>query len=85
MKTIDAIREFITSELLHGTLTSPLNDLDPLIETGIIDSLGVMSLLAFLENKFSIQMPGDELIPENFETVSAIAALVDRWTVQQRG
>ncbi|MEI6290623.1 MAG: acyl carrier protein [Chloroflexota bacterium] len=85
MKTNETIREFITTEILHGTLTAPLNDQDPLIETGIIDSLGVMTLLAFLENKYEIQMPGDELVPENFETVSAITALVDRWANSQGG
>ena len=85
MNTNDKIREFISSEILHGTLPIPLTDQDPLIETGIIDSLGVMSLLAFLENNFSIQMPGDELVPENFESISAITAMVERWTNNQRG
>jgi acyl carrier protein len=85
MNTSDTIRDFITREILHGTLTIPLYDHDPLIESGIIDSLGVMTLLAFLEDKFSIQMPGDELIPENFESILAITALVERRTNKQRG
>jgi acyl carrier protein len=85
MNTSDTIRDFITGEILHGTLTIPLNDQDPLVESGIIDSLGVMTLLAFLEDKFLIQIPGDELIPENFESISAITALVERRTNKQRG
>ena len=85
MNTSDTIRDFITGEILHGTLTIPLNDQDPLIESGIIDSLGVMTLMSFLEDKFSIQVPGDELIPENFESISAITALVERRTNTQRG
>lgn len=82
MNTSDTIRGFINEEILHGTPTIPLNDQYPLIESGIIDSMGVMTLLAFLEDKFSIQIPGDELIPENFATISTITILVDRHTAQ---
>lgn len=78
MKTNEVIRDFITNEMLHGSLTAPLRDEDQLVESGIIDSLGVMTLLSFLDEKFSIQVSGDDLIPENFESVSAIAALVER-------
>lgn len=82
MSTNDTIRVFITEEILHGTLKSPLNDRDPLIESGIIDSMGVMTLLVFLEDRFSIQIPGDELLPENFESISTITTLVDRHLVR---
>jgi len=78
MNTNEVIRDFITNEILHGSLVSPLGDEDQLVESGIIDSLGVMTLLSFLDEKFSIQVSGDDLIPENFESVSAIAALVNR-------
>ena len=51
-------------------------------ESGIIDSLGVMTLLSFLDEKFSIQVSGDDLVPENFASISAIAALVERQKVK---
>lgn len=78
MNTNEVIRDFITNDMLHGGLASPLSDEDQLVESGIVDSLGVMTLLSFLDEKFSIQVSGDDLIPENFESVSAIAALVRR-------
>jgi acyl carrier protein len=78
MNISDSIRDFITGEILHGTLTIPLNDQDQLIESGIIDSLGVMTLLAFLEDKFSIQIPGEDLMPENFSSISTITTLIER-------
>lgn len=78
MNEKDTIRGFIASELLRGSHNKPLGDDDPLIESGVIDSMGVMSLLAFLEKEFSIEIPGDDLIPENFSTISAIAALIER-------
>ena len=78
MSTSDTIRDFITREILHGSQMNPLQDQDLLIESGIIDSLGIMTLLTFLEEEFSIEVPGDELIPENFESIIAITAMVER-------
>jgi acyl carrier protein len=78
VNTNDIIREFITREILHGARKIPLNDQDPLIESGIIDSLGVMTLLAFLEERFSIQIPSEDLMPENFSSISTIATLIER-------
>jgi acyl carrier protein len=81
MNTNEVIRNFIENEILQQTLSVPLGDNDQLVETGIIDSLGVMTLLSFLEEKFSIQIPGDDLVPENFSSISTIAALVERHQV----
>ncbi len=77
MQTIDRIRQFITSELRPegaGTIA----DTDQLIDQGIIDSFGIMALLGFLEEKFSVRIDGDELMPENFATLTAISAMVER-------
>jgi len=79
MSTNDIVRDFITHEMLHETLTDSLGDDEQLVESGIIDSLGIMTLLSFLEEKFSIQISGDDLIPENFETVSTIVNLIERY------
>ena len=78
MSTNDIIRDFIVNDMLHGSLSAPLGDDDQLVEAGIIDSLGVMTLLSFLDEKFSIQVSGDDLVPENFASISAIAALIER-------
>lgn len=78
MNTNEVIRSFIASELLRGQHDEQLGNEDPLIESGIIDSMGIMSLLAFLEKEFAIELPGDDLIPENFASISTIAALVER-------
>ncbi len=78
MSTSDTIRDFITQDILHGALKTPLTDQDQLIESGIIDSLGIMTLLSFLEEKFSIQIPSEDLMPENFSSISSITALIER-------
>ena len=82
MNTSDNIRNFITNEILHGSLNHALDDQESLIESGIIDSLGIMTLLAYVEQQFSIEISGDDLIPENFASISAITALVERQLVR---
>lgn len=78
MTTKEIIQEYIANDLLQGTNSGSLKDDDLLIESGIIDSMGIMSLLSFLEEKFSLQIPGDDLIPENFASITRISDLVDR-------
>lgn len=77
MTTKEIIRDFISRELLDGARGTPPGDEDQLIENGIIDSLGIMSLLSFVEDRFSLQIPGDDLLPENFASITAITNLVD--------
>jgi acyl carrier protein len=85
MNTNEIIREFIMTEILHGSRKEPLGDQDSLIESGIIDSLGIMTILAFLDEKFSVQVPGEDLIPENFDSIATLSALVERQKVPERG
>jgi acyl carrier protein len=49
-----------------------------LIGDGILDSLAVLNLVGFLEERFNIMLPVEEFVPENFRTPSAIAALANR-------
>lgn len=78
MQTIGAIKQFIATELLSNSDPATLGDLDPLIESGIIDSFGIMSLIAFIEKEFGVRLSSNELIPENFESIMTTANLVDR-------
>lgn len=49
-----------------------------LLQSGLIDSLGMVDLVAYLEQSFSIAVDDDDMVPENFETVAAISAFVER-------
>jgi acyl carrier protein len=85
VNTKDIIFNFINNEMLHRPSGTPLGDDEQLVESGIIDSLGVMTMLSFLEEKFNIQIPGEDLVPENFESISAITALAERQMNKQKG
>jgi acyl carrier protein len=64
--------------LAAGGANGSIADNDLLLEQGIIDSFGIMSLLSFLEEKFAVHIEGDDLTPENFSTIGTISDLVDR-------
>ena len=49
-----------------------------LLAQGIIDSMGILNLATFLESQFGIETTDDDLVPENFETLEALRAFVER-------
>jgi len=76
MTISDSIKTFITTELVQDDIGEAIEDDTPLIDNGVIDSLGVMKLVAYLEETFALTVAPDDLVPENFETPNLIAALV---------
>jgi acyl carrier protein len=56
--------------------TRKIIDADPLLENGILDSLGILEVVTFIEHEFHIVLNDDDLIPENFRSIEYIAAFV---------
>jgi acyl carrier protein len=78
MTTADALREFVGSTLMKGRPLIPLtNDLS-LIENGILDSVGIVQLLAFIEERLHVHVPEGDVVPEHFETIDRLVQLIDR-------
>ena len=71
-----AILAFVTERLAPTTGRTEIGDEDDLIETGVIDSLGIFQLVAFLEEHFGVTIGDEEITPENFGSVLAIERLV---------
>jgi acyl carrier protein len=62
-----------------------LGDDDHLLANGILDSLGVLDLVGYLEQEFGITVSDDDLLPEHFETLRRLSAFVeDKQTVGSR-
>lgn len=78
MKTANIIRQYIVDDLAWPGDPDVLTDDYSLIENSVIDSLGIYQVVAFIEEHFATQVDITELVPENFETIGAIAQLVDR-------
>ncbi len=77
MEIADEIKRHIIVALIKNPDLLVLEDNYPLIERGVIDSLGMLSLLEFVERKFSVQIGDAEITPENFETPLAISKLIE--------
>lgn len=50
---------------------------DDLFDAGIVDSAGLISFLAFIECEYNITIPDEDLLPENFKSISAITRYID--------
>jgi acyl carrier protein len=58
--------------------TQKIVDADPLLEKGILDSLGILEVVTFIEHEFHISLNDSDLVPENFKSIECIAAFVKR-------
>ena len=70
-----AIRQFVVETFLFGQAGS-LTDETSFLEQGIVDSTGVLELVAHLEKTYAIKVQDDELVPDNLDSINAIAAFL---------
>lgn len=70
------INQFVTKEFLYEVANAEIGNDTKLIEQGIVDSMGIFRLIAFLEEAFDLEIEPDAVVLENFETVNAVAALI---------
>lgn len=69
----EQLRGYILKNFMYSGDAAELTDDLPLFDRGIIDSTGVLDLVAFIEESFAVQVADAEMLPQNFATVSAIA------------
>jgi acyl carrier protein len=70
------IRAYITERLAPAVGRATVGDDEDLIESGVVDSLGIFQLIAFLEERFGVKIGDEEITPEHFGTIAAIDQLV---------
>jgi acyl carrier protein len=75
------IRSFILAKFPAARKPGLDDDL-PLLESGIVDSLGVLDVVGFLEQTFQIKIDDDELTPDNFGNVRCMVSFVERKTAR---
>ena len=69
------IRSYVISHF-HLSRIRELGDDDSLLDAQLIDSLGILELVQFLEQTFTIEVTDDDLTPENFDSITALARFV---------
>ncbi len=70
------IREFVIDNFLFGQSDQSFSDTDSFLEKGLIDSMGILTLVEFVRDKYLIAIEDEELIPENWDSVQRIARFV---------
>lgn len=69
---LNTLTEFIVDDLANDKDIRELKPNDDLLEDSIVDSLGIMRLINFIETKFGYSVPSEDVVIENFLTVNAI-------------
>ncbi len=77
MNIAEELERFILADL-SGPDRRSLGHEDDLLSHGIVDSLGILKLMAFLEEKFAISIGPEEVVPENFRDITSLARFVER-------
>jgi acyl carrier protein len=73
----NTLKQYIFEEVLHSDNESSFSDDDDLLEAGL-DSMGIMRLVLFIEQKFSVTLPDEEIEPDNIRTINSIVAWIER-------
>ena len=71
----DRIRDYITKQFPLARARGVRSE-EPLLENGILDSLGILDLVTYLEEEFGISVDDEELVPDNFQNIKRLASFV---------
>ena len=72
----EQVRTYIVDNFLFGD-DNGLEDSTSFLESGMIDSTGILEVISYLEEQFAIKIHDDELIPENLDSVGNIVGFLD--------
>ncbi|ABQ26533.1 phosphopantetheine-binding protein [Geotalea uraniireducens] len=78
MRILEELEKVLLAEIAVGLGKTSLEPDEDLLEQGIIDSLGLMKLIAFMEKTFDIKIIDEEIIPENFQCLNSMVKLVEQ-------
>ena len=73
----DRVRGFIVDNFLFGEDRS-FEEEESFLETGLVDSTGILELIRFIEETFSFTVEDEEMVPENLDSLSNVARYVER-------
>ena len=76
METRSKIKDYIVENFLFGDAEILTDDSISLLDNGIVDSVGVMEIVAFLEQEFGLKVADDELVPENLDSVDNLVRFI---------
>ena len=76
--TESAVRQFLIEDVFYDKDLKDLGPDDSLLARGLLDSMSILKTVTFCEEQFGITIPDEDVLPDHFESVRAIAKLVER-------
>jgi acyl carrier protein len=76
----EKIRDYIARNLIFSDNGYQYPDDASFLEEGIVDSVGVLELVSFIEDSFKVKVGDQDIIPDNFDSVSKLSAYIRRKT-----
>ena len=83
--TKDILRSFMEERTTPGSLNARIGDDTSFLDSGIIDSTGVLELVDFLEEEFGIEVEDSELVPENLDSISKLFRYLESKGITEAG
>ncbi len=77
----ERIRDFIYKQFPLAEQKS-ISDEEALLDSGVVDSLGILEIVNFLEEEFKVAITDEELLPENFSSIQTLAIFVEQKVAQ---
>ncbi|WP_161569180.1 acyl carrier protein [Candidatus Oscillochloris fontis] len=78
MEINERIREFVVENCLFGDTSVDLTDDTALLDSGIIDSTGVIEMVFFISETFGLEVPAEDMLPENFNSIARLSAYIEQ-------
>ena len=76
MSRKEILLDYVKNDLARGRAPNLTED-DDLLSAGILDSLGILQMVAFIEKQFGIQVPDEDVVFDNFYSISALSDYLD--------
>lgn len=72
------IKTFIARNFLFSEDANSIRDDESLMDSGTLDSTGILELIMFVEEKFKLKVPDEDMLPQNFDSVNAITSYIEK-------
>jgi len=76
----EQLRRYIAESLLFSDKDYPFEDDASFLKNGVVDSTGVMELVAYVERKFGVTVDPKEVVPDNFDSIKSLTGYIQRKT-----
>lgn len=78
MSVEQQIKTYIAENFMFSSNGFHLDEDESFLDAGVVDSLGVLELVTFVEETFGVQVSDEEIVPDNFDSVNNLAAYIGR-------